>query len=159
MLLYFKHERRTQERWAPSFRWHWHRSLCRNNSHKIWLTGNTIAAMSVSGRLSGSATTAMALLFFDRYQDVANATSALATITIEQVAGHRALRCSSKSIGVYSFQPDERCRVHLRRSIQIEDADFAAESARLAGASPPANRYSNAGQANASSQLALQLIR
>jgi flagellin len=93
----------------------------------------------------------------------ANATSALATISsaIEQVAGHRASYGAlqnrleytvSNLMNVAEFTTAARSR--------IEDADFAAESARLAKAQVlQQTGTAMLAQANAASQLALQLIR
>jgi len=93
----------------------------------------------------------------------ANATSALATITsaIEQVAGQRASYGAlqnrleytvSNLMNVAEFTTAARSR--------IEDADFAAESARLAKAQVlQQTGTAMLAQANAASQLALQLIR
>ncbi len=93
----------------------------------------------------------------------AKATSALATITsaIEQVAGQRASYGAlqnrleytvSNLMNVAEFTTAARSR--------IEDADFAAESARLAKAQVlQQTGTAMLAQANASNQLALQLIR
>ena len=93
----------------------------------------------------------------------ANATSALATITrsIEQVAGDRAEYGAlqnrleytvSNLMNVSEFTTAARSR--------IEDADFATESARLAKAQVlQQSGTAMLAQANASSQLALSLIR
>ena len=92
-----------------------------------------------------------------------NATSALATISsaIEQVAGQRASYGAlqnrleytvSNLMNVAEFTTAARSR--------IEDADFAAESARLAKAQVlQQTGTAMLAQANAASQLALQLIR
>jgi len=92
-----------------------------------------------------------------------NATSALATISsaIEQVAGQRASYGAlqnrleytvSNLMNVAEFTTAARSR--------IEDADFAAESARLAKAQVlQQTGTAMLAQANASNQLALQLIR
>ena len=133
---------------------------------KFKLTGNTIAAMSVKveGSASGSATdgNGSTLSSID-IKTSANATNALATITsaIEQVAGHRASYGAlqnrleytvSNLMNVAEFTTAARSR--------IEDADFAAESARLAKAQVlQQTGTAMLAQANASSQLALQLIR
>jgi flagellin len=93
----------------------------------------------------------------------AKATTALATITsaIEQVAGHRASYGAlqnrleytvSNLMNVAEFTTAARSR--------IEDADFAAESAKLAKAQVlQQTGTAMLAQANAASQLALQLIR
>jgi flagellin len=92
-----------------------------------------------------------------------SATDALATITaaIEQVAGHRASYGAlqnrleytvSNLMNVAEFTTAARSR--------IEDADFASESAKLAKAQVlQQTGTAMLAQANASSQLALQLIR
>ena len=92
-----------------------------------------------------------------------DATDALATITaaIEQVAGHRAKYGAlqnrlaytvSNLMNVAEFTTAARSR--------IEDADFAAESARLAKAQVlQQTGTAMLAQANAASQLALQLIK
>jgi flagellin len=133
---------------------------------KFKLTGNTIAAMSVKveGSASGSATNGNgSTLSSIDIKTSAAATSALATITsaIEQVAGHRASYGAlqnrleytvSNLMNVAEFTTAARSR--------IEDADFAAESAKLAKAQVlQQTGTAMLAQANASSQLALQLIR
>ena len=98
-----------------------------------------------------------------KIESSAQATLALATITaaIEQVAGHRASYGAlqnrleytvSNLMNVAEFTTAARSR--------IEDADFAAESARLAKAQVlQQTGTAMLAQANAASQLALQLIK
>jgi len=91
------------------------------------------------------------------------ATSALATITaaIEQVAGHRASYGALQNRLEYTVSNLMNVAewTNAARS-RIEDADFAAESARLAKAQVlQQTGTAMLAQANAASQLALQLIK
>ena len=92
-----------------------------------------------------------------------NATDALATITaaIEQVAGHRAKYGALQNRLEYTVSNLMNVAewTNAARS-RIEDADFAAESARLAKAQVlQQTGTAMLAQANAASQLALQLIK
>ncbi len=93
----------------------------------------------------------------------AKATDALATITaaIEQVAGHRASYGALQNRLEYTVSNLMNVAewTNAARS-RIEDADFAAESARLAKAQVlQQTGTAMLAQANAASQLALQLIK
>ena len=133
---------------------------------KFSIEGSTIGPMSVKvgGSASGTVTAGNgSQLSTIDIKTSANATSALATITsaIEQVAGDRASYGAlqnrleytvSNLMNVAEFTTAARSR--------IEDADFAAESAKLAKAQVlQQTGTAMLAQANASSQLALQLIR
>jgi flagellin len=130
-----------------------------NNVSSITLDDGTGAAGIVTSAPAGSAS---ALSSID-ITTSAKATTALATITsaIEQVAGHRASYGAlqnrleytvSNLMNVAEFTTAARSR--------IEDADFAAESANLAKAQVlQQTGTAMLAQANAASQLALQLIR
>ena len=141
-----------------------------DNTAVVITAGNNVSSITLDDGLgaAGSVVTsdptgsASALSSID-ITTSAKATSALATITsaIEQVAGHRASYGAlqnrleytvSNLMNVAEFTTAARSR--------IEDADFAAESARLAKAQV-LQQTSTAmlAQANAASQLALQLIR
>ena len=70
------------------------------------------------------------------------------------------VRRVTESLGVHSFKPHERRRFTTSARSRIEDADFAAESARLAKAQVlQQTGTAMLAQANAQPQLALSLIR
>ena len=141
-----------------------------DNTAVVITAGNKVSSITVddgAGTATSVVTTpptgsASSLSSIDITTSV-NATSALATISsaIEQVAGQRASYGAlqnrleytvSNLMNVAEFTTAARSR--------IEDADFAAESARLAKAQVlQQTGTAMLAQANASNQLALQLIR
>jgi flagellin len=138
---------------------------------KFKISGSAVSAISVkvndaggawdsdAGTVSGNGS-ALSLI---NIESSSSATDALKTISsaIEQVAGHRASYGAlqnrleytvSNLMNVAEFTTAARSR--------IEDADFAAESAKLAKAQVlQQTGTAMLAQANAASQLALQLIR
>jgi len=140
-------------------------------STKFKISGSTVSAISVkvndaggawdsdAGTVAGNGTALSGI----NIESSSSATDALATISsaIEQVAGHRASYGAlqnrleytvSNLMNVAEFTTAARSR--------IEDADFASESAKLAKAQVlQQTGTAMLAQANASSQLALQLIR
>ena len=140
-------------------------------SGKFKISGSTVSAISVkvndaTGAWDSVATTVAgngSALSLINIESSSSATDALATISsaIEQVAGHRASYGAlqnrleytvSNLMNVAEFTTAARSR--------IEDADFAAESAKLAKAQVlQQTGTAMLAQANAASQLALQLIR
>jgi flagellin len=140
-------------------------------STKFKISGSTVSAISVkvndaggawdsdAGTVAGNGTALSGI----NIESSSSATDALATISsaIEQVAGHRASYGAlqnrleytvSNLMNVAEFTTAARSR--------IQDADFAAESAKLAKAQVlQQTGTAMLAQANAASQLALQLIR
>lgn len=137
-----------------------------DNKAVVITAGNNVSSITLDNGTSAVTSTptgsASALSSID-ITTSAKATTALATITsaIEQVAGHRASYGAlqnrleytvSNLMNVAEFTTAARSR--------IEDADFAAESAKLAKAQVlQQTGTAMLAQANAASQLALQLIR
>jgi flagellin len=127
------------------------------DTDELGLTSSAIASGGAVSLVTSSGVTAISVL------TASGATAALADISdaIEQVAGDRAgygalanrLEYTvSNLMNVAEFTTAARSR--------IEDADFAAESARLAKAQVlQQTGTAMLAQANASSQLAIQLIR
>ncbi len=127
------------------------------DTDELGLTSSAIASGGAVSLVTASGVTAISVL------TASGATAALADISdaIEQVAGDRAgygalanrLEYTvSNLMNVAEFTTAARSR--------IEDADFAAESARLAKAQVlQQTGTAMLAQANASSQLAIQLIR
>jgi len=137
-----------------------------DNTAVVITAGNNVSSITLddgTGGVTSDPTGSASALSSIDITTSAKATTALATITsaIEQVAGHRASYGAlqnrleytvSNLMNVAEFTTAARSR--------IEDADFAAESAKLAKAQVlQQTGTAMLAQANAASQLALQLIR
>ena len=124
----------------------------------------TPITVTIGGSATGTATTGTgSMLSAIDITTSDKATAALATITaaIEQVAGHRASYGALQNRLEYTVSNLMNVAewTNAARS-RIEDADFAAESARLAKAQVlQQTGTAMLAQANAASQLALQLIK